>query len=311
MKTTYIPVKVALPFIVCLSFLFTSCSGFAGEPVMKVWLDQPLNGSTYSEGETIPIVSNARDANGAGIKEIQYSINGNLLTTISTDVNYPIVMTSTDWRPEPGEYVVKVTAVNVDGQTVNAIATVHVIGSPTEEKSTDLCSTLRKKSIDLVTLGWQPNGNYLLYFKFPGGVPGLKVDVPGENGPWNYQAQAGDGAVSVCHVEGYSERLFCSFTSLSDFQGFSLDLLLTLDDCELFASNLIVPIIQTEEPIVEPPPSNDNPSNVVVCNYSDTLLQCQCLNPDIYSWCPCAGGSIIYEPPMSGEPDPGPSCLIP
>ncbi len=109
--------------------LITSCKGMAGEPVMKVWLDQPLDGSTYSGGETIPIVSNARDVNGAGIKEMQYFINGNLLTTISTDVNYPIVMTSTDWRPDPGEYEVKVIAVNINNQTISAIAKVHVTGS--------------------------------------------------------------------------------------------------------------------------------------------------------------------------------------
>ncbi len=151
-------------------------------------------------------------------------------------------------------------------------------------------------------LGWQSDGDYLVYFKFPQGVPGLKVAVPGQSGPWNYQAEFGFQYETVaCNVESFDDRLFCQFERMSQFPGSSLPVTLRLGDCEVYSSMIIVP--SQELIVVEPPESEDvDEPEAPVCNYSDTEEQCKCLYPDIYDWCPCAGGTVLWEPCPSDDP---------
>lgn len=50
-----------------------------------------------------------------------------------------------------------------------------------------------------------------LYIEIPGGVPGLEVDVPGDDQPWAYSAWLGSTKADECAYQGYAQRLYCDF----------------------------------------------------------------------------------------------------
>ena len=93
-----------------------ACMGIEGEASMQVWLDAPLDGRTFSEGETVLLHTHARDVNGAGIDQIHYYANDRLLAIGEADASLPLVHSFFGWNPsEAGTYEVYTKAISVNG----------------------------------------------------------------------------------------------------------------------------------------------------------------------------------------------------
>ena len=120
--------------------------------------------------------------------------------------------------------------------------------------------------------------NLTLYTEMLSGVPGLELEIPGDQAPWIYTALLGDTESGECSVQEYaSGRLYCDFvlpvTTLGSARNFSL----YLNECE-------DPIFfQPRVSILEP--QADEPS----------LMTCE-KELDEAS-CVAAGG--IYHPPVA------------
>lgn len=106
------------------AILLSACSGMAGEAAMQVWLDEPLEGSGFRPGDPVIFMAHARDVDGAGITEIQFFLNGEMIVKVPTDSNSAIVSASASWQAAEGEYDVKARAVSIRGETVSG-SSVH------------------------------------------------------------------------------------------------------------------------------------------------------------------------------------------
>ena len=51
-----------------------------------------------------------------------------------------------------------------------------------------------------------------MFIKIPGGVPGLELDIPGDDQPWEYSAILGKTQATGCSFQGYAEQLYCNFS---------------------------------------------------------------------------------------------------
>jgi len=106
---------------VFLSFL-AACTGIEGKASMQVWLDSPLDGSSFQVGETVQIHTHARDVNGPGIDEFHYFANDRLLAIGETDASLPLVHSFICWNPtEAGLYDLYTKAVSVSGATMESV----------------------------------------------------------------------------------------------------------------------------------------------------------------------------------------------
>lgn len=117
--------------VLTTALLLAACEGVWGEAAMRVWLDQPLDGSTFEVGESVPVQAHARDVDGPGIVEVQVFVDGRLVASADADVSAPLVDSLQTWVPQnPGTYRVRVRAVSQSGATLDsAEARVKVAGT--------------------------------------------------------------------------------------------------------------------------------------------------------------------------------------
>jgi Zn-dependent metalloprotease len=50
-----------------------------------------------------------------------------------------------------------------------------------------------------------------LFIEIRGGVPGLEIEIPADDQPWDYSAILGDVMANRCSYQGYAGRLYCDF----------------------------------------------------------------------------------------------------
>ncbi|MFN2198440.1 MAG: hypothetical protein ACK2UW_20130, partial [Anaerolineales bacterium] len=50
-----------------------------------------------------------------------------------------------------------------------------------------------------------------LFIEIRGGVPGLEIEIPADDQPWDYSAILGDVMANRCTYQGYAGRLYCDF----------------------------------------------------------------------------------------------------
>ncbi len=112
-------------FLMMIAFLLSSCSGMAGVAAIQVWIDQPLDGSTFAIEDTITLQAHARDVNGPGIVEVQFFFNGENLVSVTTNSSESLVNASTAWRPSQGEFTIIAKATNQSGSQASS-QSVHI-----------------------------------------------------------------------------------------------------------------------------------------------------------------------------------------
>ena len=114
-------------------------------------------------------------------------------------------------------------------------------GSSDPEPGGDRCSIFDNLENSLTLLDVIPQSAApTLYVSFPGGVPGLEIDIPGVEGPWEYSATLGEITAKSCDYLGYKGRLYCSFILPSNYMN-------TVQSLEVFLDGCDQPIVSDED----------------------------------------------------------------
>ena len=82
---------------------------------------------------------------------------------------------------------------------------------------------------------WTRGQPLLFYLKFPGGVPGLGKEIPGDNGDWEYSVRVAFFSSAPCQIyDGYPDRLYCSISSIpKEYENTSNPITLSLNGCDI------------------------------------------------------------------------------
>ncbi|MBA3468226.1 MAG: hypothetical protein H0T53_01150 [Herpetosiphonaceae bacterium] len=106
---------------------------------IRVWLDQPLDGSSQPVGPTL-LKAHARSEIGGGINRIMFVVNGTEIGSVATDATAPLVAAELNWSPTVlGEYIVQAQAFSGDRSTISAAARVCVGAQITAALSDGTC----------------------------------------------------------------------------------------------------------------------------------------------------------------------------
>ncbi|MGB6423291.1 MAG: carboxypeptidase-like regulatory domain-containing protein, partial [Anaerolineales bacterium] len=99
--------------------------GVLGSPGLRAWIDRPLEGSTYTQGEEITIRWHASGTQGIELVEIR--INGEtFFLAADIDSSSQLVTQEIYWNPiTPGEYLIEVIPSGIDG-SIGQAAVNHV-----------------------------------------------------------------------------------------------------------------------------------------------------------------------------------------
>ncbi|MBI9050436.1 MAG: hypothetical protein JEZ00_13525 [Anaerolineaceae bacterium] len=126
MKRITLPRIFALSISLIFVILFSSCTTQENVKV-KAWIDTPQDGATYEVNTPVNIMSHAYAKDGVG--EIMLSINGEAYRRDAAPPSDDNLISMTqEWVPkEPGEYVVQVKVIDVNGEvSLPAIVGVEV-----------------------------------------------------------------------------------------------------------------------------------------------------------------------------------------
>ena len=107
------------------------------------------------------------------------------------------------------------------------------------------CGFFEGLEISTVFLNIRENNLSLpMYFKFADGIPGLEVEIPEDDGAWEYIGRLDSTVSNPCSIQGIENRLYCLFfieeTMVNTYQ----EIALFLNGCEeevYFASKVSVP----------------------------------------------------------------------
>jgi hypothetical protein len=114
--------------------------------------------------------------------------------------------------------------------TCNASTNTYTPKNQTQEN--DRCSLFDSSEIKMVFLNIPKGSNSLtMYFKIPGGVPGLEKYIPGDSSNWKYSAKIGDIESQTCSFQGYSERLYCKFIIPQEYANSTKAVSLKVNGC--------------------------------------------------------------------------------
>jgi predicted outer membrane repeat protein len=95
------------------------------------------------------------------------------------------------------------------------------------------CDLFDNMEISLTLLDIPPaTTNQTLYMTFPGGVPGLELEIPNDTAPWVYRATLGSAESIECSFQGYNGRLYCDFVLSERAFGTVQELFAYLDGCD-------------------------------------------------------------------------------
>lgn len=140
------------------------------------------------------------------------------------------------------------------------------------------CSSLNPKQFSLTLLDI-PNGttDLTLHITIPGGVPGLSLEASKEDEEWQYSATLGTTEAKHCGLQGFPDRLYCSFTLPSSALGTTQPLEIKANTCPgAIFSHPYVSIL---------------PPSIIKPDKSDEKLTC---SSDLgKSDCEASGGSYI------------------
>ncbi len=114
--------KALLKSVIAASILLGGCNfaqgGGVGAAAPQAWIDQPLEGSQFLLGDTIPIQWHATGDDG--VRRIDVRVNGEVIDTADTqdgdfDAYAFLVQGQVDWMPElAGEYLIQVEPTGPD-----------------------------------------------------------------------------------------------------------------------------------------------------------------------------------------------------
>jgi hypothetical protein len=92
----------------------------------KTWIDLPLNGTSATLG---PLTLMAHSSDSSGVKRIEFYVNGEEITSLSTDGNR-LESRRYEWEPlESGEYIIQARGINGNGEKGSfATARITIIG---------------------------------------------------------------------------------------------------------------------------------------------------------------------------------------
>ena len=100
-------------------------------------------------------------------------------------------------------------------------------------KDSERCSLFDSSEISTVFLNTPKGSNsYTMYFKIPGGVPGLEKNYSWDQYSWNYTATIGDVEAHGCNYQGYTERLYCHFTLPAGYANSTKPISLRVNGCD-------------------------------------------------------------------------------
>ena len=105
--------------------------------------------------------------------------------------------------------------------------------SPTATPEPQYCDAFEGLEMTIVYMDWKRNEPLALYFKMPGGVPGLEKEIPGASDEWKYRVEIGDYKSSKCEViAGYKERLYCEIILPAEYEAAVHPMSLYVNKCE-------------------------------------------------------------------------------
>ena len=112
------------------------------------------------------------------------------------------------------------------------------------QPSLSFCNPFEDMDVSVVLLNVSAKSMILpIYLKTKGeNIPGL---VPPEDPPWEYYAMVGGIKSNTCGLQGFDDRLYCTFTITKDFPGKAITFKLYLNECKepVFTQfNTIIPM---------------------------------------------------------------------
>jgi hypothetical protein len=173
------------------------------------------------------------------------------------------------------------------GSVINPRAT------PTETKeiiALDRCEIFEDLKMSLV---WFPPPR--MYFKMPGGVPGLEKEISGDSGEWEYKLVVDSYYESEdCRIfEGYKERLYCDITLDSTYHNSIGPLALYVNDCpDPIYSNQHADIFPSGEGQPKPVVGGERESEVEGDQDCGPAPGGGCTGA-YAAWCACRGSSYV------------------
>ena len=95
------------------------------------------------------------------------------------------------------------------------------------------CSLFSQSSMKVIWLDFAKNSDMIrLYFKMPGGVPGLEKAISGDNGSWDYHVEIGNYSSKYCGYLGYKERLYCDYPLTKGYANSVRSMQLYVNGCD-------------------------------------------------------------------------------
>ena len=134
------------------------------------------------------------------------------------------------------------------------------------------CNPFEDMEISVVLLNVNANTMILpIYLKTIGeNIPGL---VPPEDPPWEYYAMVGGIKSNTCGLQGFDDRLYCTFTITKDFLDKAITFKVYLNDCK-------DPVFTQLNTLIRRPKCNKNLSSDACCvaggTYNSKTSSCDC-----------------------------------
>ena len=203
----------------------------------------------------LALVNEAGTQNGSSpaLAEVSFWINGSVVDEVAVDNAVEGAFSAkTEWTPqEAGSYSIIARAVLTNGDSIDSeLVVLNVVGDPisapaptstptpnpteaaetqeaseTEEaaataevvESGARCDLFDAENTTLVLLDMPMlTTDLTLYIEMPTAVPGLEVEIEGDDDVWEYSAILGTEAANSCEYWGYSQRLYCMFDDLPE-----------------------------------------------------------------------------------------------
>ena len=173
-----------------------------------------------TRGQCTNLRWNATGASKVWVNDIQSDISGVKQVCPDASKNYSAVA-----EDAGGSQVSSSLSIQVQEPAVES-------NSGQELGGIDRCRVFDGINISSLVLEWQEGSPLSMYFKIPGGVPGLEKEIVGDTDVWKYSLEIGSYNSQNCSYKDYSERLYCTIKLPKEYSLAVVPMSLSVNGCD-------------------------------------------------------------------------------